>query len=88
MAKKNTTAKKKPAARKPAARKTTVKKAPEMKSFRVYPDEQSFTSMRFTKQTLYWLVLIVFIVITQLWILKLQLDIAELTNTLTTIVTQ
>lgn len=86
---KKTTAKK-PAAKRPVAKKTTAKKAPvkqsskkqvEMESFHMYPEDVSqFTKVRFTKQTVYWAILLGFIALTQLWILQIQLEIAELTN--------
>ncbi len=68
--------------RKPAAKKTAAKKAKEqeMKSFHLYKNEANFTEFRLTKQTLYWTVLLGFIALTQLWILKVQLEIAEITN--------
>lgn len=54
------------------------KKAAPMKSFRVYKDVKPFTTFKITRQTLYWAILLVFIIATQLWILKVQLDIANL----------
>jgi hypothetical protein len=93
------TATKKPAAKKPVAKKTstakttktvarkkvTAKKPAPMRSFRVYKSTEAFTTFKFTRQTLYWIILLGFIVITQLWILKIQMDIAllaaELLNT-------
>lgn len=55
------------------------KKTPQMKSFRVYKDTKPFTRVGLSRQTLYWIILLAFIVITQLWILKIQMDIANLT---------
>jgi hypothetical protein len=70
--------------RKPVARKTPAKKqkVQQMKSFRIYKNEANFTEFRLTRQTLYWTILLGFIVITQLWILKVQLEIAEITNSI------
>jgi len=59
-----------------------VKKPAPMKSFKVYRSTEPFTTMRVSRQTVYWLILLLFIVITQLWILKLQLDIASLTDSI------
>ena len=59
-----------------------VKKQPPMKSFKVYRNHEPFTTFRVSRQTVYWLILLLFIVITQLWILKLQLDIASLTDSI------
>ncbi len=80
---------KKPTKKATPARKTPVKKsAPkkakveEMKSFKLYKNEQNFTEFKFTKQTLYWTILLGFIAFTQLWILKVQLEIAEITNSI------
>jgi hypothetical protein len=73
-------------AKKRSAKRASRTSAKSMRSFRLEKDEHKFTSLKFTKQTAYWLILIVFVVVTQLWILKLQLEIAELTNTLTNIV--
>jgi hypothetical protein len=73
-------------AKKPTAKKTTVKKTgaksvPQtvsMKSFRVARDQQSFSTFQITRQTVYWIVLIAFIILAQLWILKLQVEVASL----------
>lgn len=76
------TVKKATPARKPAAKKPAAKKAKkaEMQSFKLYKNEDNFTEFKFTKQTLYWTILLGFIAFTQLWILKVQLEIAEITN--------
>ena len=62
--------------------KTTSKRARvakvDMRSFRIYAEPASFTSMRFTRQTFYWLVLALFIVFVQLWILQLQLEVVSI----------
>ena len=85
---------KKPATKKPTAKKTTAKaavskvaprkkatkKSAAMKSFRVYKNDESFATFRVTRQTFYWAVLLLFIIVSQLWILKIQMDIAALTD--------
>lgn len=78
---KKTAAKKTVAAKttpkKPVSKKTSAKKH-EMRSFRVAPEEHSFTNFRITRQTVYWIILVAFIVFVQLWILKLQIEVASL----------
>jgi hypothetical protein len=80
--KKKTTAKKRPATTSPKKKTTRSKKVAPMQSFRIYKDAPTFTTFRVTRQTLYWTILLLFIIITQLWILKVQLDIAALTDTI------
>lgn len=76
---------KKAAAKKAPARKKTVSASAKMESFKLYRESPSeFRSFRVTRQTIYWTILLAFIMVTQLWILKIQLDIAEITNALTT----
>ena len=66
--------------------KTTTRaskaKAPTVKSFRISPSPQPFFTFRITKQTVYWILLLLVIVALQLWIIKLQLDIAVLSDSL------
>lgn len=89
MATKKTT--KKTVAKKPAVKKAVAKapvkrsaartkKTAAMQSFKVYKNPPAFSSFRVTRQTVYWTLLLLVIVITQLYILKIQLDIADLTN--------
>ena len=59
------------------------KQSSTMRSFRVYEDEKPFVALRANRQTLYWIILLVVILVTQLWILKIKLDIASLTYQLT-----
>ncbi|HEY8886303.1 MAG TPA: hypothetical protein VIM31_02250 [Candidatus Microsaccharimonas sp.] len=77
---------KKTAAKKPvktikkvASKRAASKKPAPMQSFRMYKEEQPFTRVQFSRQTLYWTILLAFIIVTQLWILKIQMDIANLT---------
>ncbi|MEO6109910.1 MAG: hypothetical protein ABIP50_02790 [Candidatus Saccharimonadales bacterium] len=82
------TKKKATPAKKPTASKARVSKAkavPPMKSFVMSPDTKPFSSMKITRQTVYWIILVGFIVFSQLWIVKLQLDISSLTDSLVTI---
>lgn len=87
-----TTSAKAAVTKKPAVAKTTAKKAPvkkasskktatkqaQLRSFKVSQSEGSFTDFRITRQTVYWIVLIAFIIFAQLWILKLQIEVASL----------
>ncbi|MBC7564676.1 hypothetical protein H7100_00375 [Candidatus Saccharibacteria bacterium] len=70
---------KKPLKKVASKKRSTTKKPAEMQSFRVYKDTQPFTRIGFSRQTIYWSILLAFIIVTQLWILKIQLDIANLT---------
>lgn len=76
VAKKTT---KKPIKRGVSKKSSPSKKVVAMRSFRVYKDTEPFTRVGFSKQTVYWTILLTFIIVTQLWILKIQLDIANLT---------
>jgi hypothetical protein len=69
--------------KKVTSKHSTSKKPAPMKSFHMYKEEKPFTRLQLSRQTLYWVILLVFIVITQLWILKIQMDIANLTALLT-----
>jgi hypothetical protein len=77
-------ASKKPAIKKSVASKATSKKttkavnAAQLRSFRVAPAPVPFKTFKITKQTIYWIILIAFIVIAQLWIIKLQVEVATL----------
>lgn len=51
-----------------------------MQSFKVYRNAPPFMSFHITKQTIYWTVLLLIIFGIQIWILKVQLDIAALTD--------
>ena len=63
----------------PATRKkTTAKKQSQMKSFRLSREDRSFTDFRITRQTVYWVILVAFIIFVQLWILKLQVEVVTL----------
>jgi len=80
VTKKTTTTKK----RTPAKRTSKAAKAQPIKSFRVAKEPVPFTSFKITRQTVYWVILISFIIFTQLWILRLQMDVATLTEQLST----
>ena len=61
---------------------TTRSKSPQMRSFHVAKDTAPFNSMKLTRQTAYWIILLGVIVISQLWIIKLQIEISNLSDTL------
>ena len=87
MATKKAVAKKpvKRTTKKTVAAKSSRKSAKnEMQSFRVAKYQGPFLSLQITKQTLYWVLLMLVIIVSQLWILKLQMDIATLTDVLLT----
>ena len=70
---------KKTAAKKSAPRaKAVSKKDAEFKSFKVGENQPAFTTFKITRQTVYWIILVAFIVFAQLWILKLQVEVASL----------
>jgi hypothetical protein len=80
MVAKKTVAKK--PVKKVAHKHTASSKSATMKSFKIYKDVKPFTTVRVTRQTLYWIILLTFIAVTQLWILKIQMDIANVTSLL------
>lgn len=72
---------KKVSAKKPTAKKTVAKKqtaANEMRSFHVAKDVKPFTTFQVTRQTVYWVILVAFIIFAQLWIISLQVEVASL----------
>lgn len=64
-------------------RKVTKKNAP-MQSFQMTKDQPPFKTFKVTKQTVYWSILLLVIIVTQLWILKLQMDVVALTDAMLT----
>lgn len=72
----------KTAAKKVTSKHVASKKPVPMKSFHMYKEEKPFVRVQLSRQTLYWTILLAFIIVTQLWILKIQLDIANLTAVL------
>lgn len=72
-----------PVARKSTAKKTAAKRSTKatsasMRSFHVAQNPTPFTSFKITRQTVYWVILIAFIIFAQLWIIKLQVEVANL----------
>lgn len=65
--------------RRAPAKKQSSKQQAAVRSFRIDRSAQpSFTTFRITRQTVYWIFLVAFIVFVQLWILKLQMDVVNL----------
>lgn len=80
---KRSTVKKTPAKKTTPAkthRKTSSKKVstPEMRSFKLAKDVPPFRTFKLSRQTVYWVILVSFIIFAQLWIIKLQVDVANL----------
>jgi len=46
-------------------------------SFKIVKDSIPFMSIKITQQTIIWSILLIFIMIVQIWILSLQLDVAN-----------
>lgn len=88
--KKTATTKKKSSVKRISQLKKLAKKAeligpsPKYESFRLNKDI-NFMSFRVTKQTIYWSILIIFILIMQLWILNTQLDVLQIVESLTAV---
>jgi len=62
-------------------KKSSAKKAKsknEMRSFHVAKDDVAFKTFRITRQTIYWVILVAFIIFAQLWIINLQVQVASL----------
>lgn len=75
------------AAKKAPMKKSSTKKSPTkksvaqtatMRSFHLAPNQPSFTSFQTSRQTVYWIILIAFIIMAQLWIVQLQIEVAML----------
>jgi len=65
----------------PKLKKTPIKKTTAktgMRSFRVSKDDMPFGTFRVTRQTVYWVILVAFIIFAQLWIINLQVEVASL----------
>ena len=66
---------------KAAPKKTTrasKAKEVEFQSFKLAKTTPKFTEFKITRQTVYWIVLLSFIIFAQLWILKIQIEVATL----------
>ena len=79
---KKTIKKKTPTKRKAATREA---KSTTMKSFRMYPNN-NFLEFKISRQTVYWTILVGFIILMQLWILKTQLEVIQVTDSINAII--
>jgi len=80
---KKTIRKAKTAVKKVTSKKSAVPVEASIKSFRLSRETLPFFSVHITKQTIYWSILLIFIMLMQLWILNLQLDIIKITDSVT-----
>ena len=72
---KKTSPVKKVASKKPAVtKKAAAAKTTPVRSFRVSPNDPTFKTFKITRQTVYWVVIVSFIIFMQLWILSLQIE--------------
>ena len=72
------TAPKKTTARKSAAKRSSKKTPVFSQSFKVANEETPFLTFKITRQTVYWVILVAFIIFVQLWIISLQVEVAGL----------
>lgn len=76
-----TSVKKKPTtARKATVNKKAAKRSVLTKHIGLQPEETEFMTFRITRQTLYWIVLGVVVIMFTLWLTQLQADIQDLYN--------
>ena len=54
--------------------KMTKASTPKYKSFKIYRETTPFMTMRFSEQTVYWLILVSLTFLFALWSLSIQLD--------------
>jgi hypothetical protein len=73
---------KKSATKSTAKKKVTAKRAAQGYKTLQLADNKSFFTFKITKQTVYWTILVAFIIFMQLWILKVQLDVVQATDNL------
>jgi hypothetical protein len=73
--------KKQTASRKKSKKPELIGPSPHYTSFKVNRDIKFF-NMRVTKQTIYWSILLIFILLVQIWILNTQLDVLQALDTI------
>lgn len=61
-------------------KKASTKKQPVLRSFRSYHDDTPFLTLKFTRQSLYWLILSLVILTMGLWVLYLNIKIQDIYN--------
>lgn len=72
------TVKKKATPRKAATKKNVAKRLPLTSQIGLRQEETDFMTFRVTRQTLYWMVLGVVVILFTVWLMKLQADIQTL----------
>jgi hypothetical protein len=82
---KKTTGKAKTSVKKTVHKKSLADIDAPMRSFRISRDTQPFFGVRTTRQTVYWIILMVFITIMQLSILITQLNVLKAVDGVTTL---
>lgn len=65
--------------KRPVIRTAAKKKAEKLRSFRMYRDS-NFFEFKISRQTVYWTALVSFIILMQLWILKVQFEVIQATD--------
>ena len=77
---------KKVTTRKKSVKKSSPKKVKNvsLKSFKISPETAPFISFRITDQTVYWSILLILILGLALWILKIQVDISNILDSIKT----
>lgn len=88
---------KKPTAKKTTAKRAPVKKAPvkrtttrkaksngydKMESFKLYKSPDKFMAVGITKQTVFWIILLLVIAVFQAWILALEYSLLDTLNSI------
>lgn len=83
-ARKTTTAKRTPvkkATPRKAATKRSTKKVENYETFKLSTDVPPIMTFKVTKQTVYWVIIMAFVIFFQLWIIKLQVEVAQILDT-------
>lgn len=68
----------KAAPKKTAAKRKVAKKKVDLRSFHMCQDPEPFLNVRFSRQTIYWLVIAVLAIGFSAWVLSVQADINDL----------
>ena len=58
-------------------KKSVAKRSSRYESFKTYDSQQPFMSFQVTRQTFYWTALLIFILLVQVWVLRVQLQTAD-----------
>lgn len=85
---KKTISKVKSTVKKSLRKKSASKKIGPMQTLRLSRNDHPFMTTRITRQTVYWAILLVYIMVLQIWILNIQLDIIQITDSITAQVQQ